>query len=361
MSVIDVLTERGFIRQFTHEHELRQLLEKEKVTFYTGFDPTADSLHVGGFLQLMAMSHMQMAGHRPIVLIGGGTGLIGDPSGKTDMRQLLTADRVEHNCRCLKKQMERFLDFSDGKAIMVNNADWLMQLNYVEVLREIGVHFSVNRMLSAECFRQRWERGLSFLEFNYMLMQAYDFLELNRRYNCVLQMGGDDQWSNIIAGVELIRRKLQRPAYGLTLTLLTTSAGVKMGKTVSGAVWLDAAKTSPYEFYQYWRNVEDESVGRCLSLLTFLPTDEVARLSRLRDRGINLAKEILAYEVTKAVHGIQAADSAQNAARALFAGQGSVDNAPTVCIAGESLGKKLPDVLVAAGILKSKTEARRAI
>ncbi len=361
MSVFDTLQERGFIQQITHEEEVRELLEKEKITFYIGFDPTADSLHVGHFLGMMVMAHMQRAGHRPICLLGGGTAMVGDPSGKTDMRKMMTPETIQHNAECFKKQMGRFIDFSEGKALMLNNADWLLKLNYVQVLREIGVHLSVNRMLTAECFKQRLEKGLSFLEFNYMLMQAYDFLELHRHYNCIMQMGGDDQWSNIIAGVDLIRRKEAKPAYGLTFTLLTTSEGKKMGKTEKGALWLDAEKTSPYEFYQYWRNVADADVEKCLALLTFLPMEEVRRLGALRDAAINEAKTVLAFEVTKLVHGEEQARQAKQAAQALFGGSGSLDNAPTATVDAAALGQKLVDVLVAAAILPSKSEARRLI
>ena len=361
MSVFDILQERGFIQQLTHEEEMRDLLEKEKVTFYIGFDPTADSLHVGHFLGMMAMAHMQRAGHRPICLLGGGTAMVGDPSGKTDMRKMMTQETIQHNADCFKKQMSRFIDFSEGKALMVNNADWLLKLNYVNVLREIGVHLSVNRMLSAECFKQRLEKGLSFLEFNYMLMQAYDFLELNRQHNCIMQCGGDDQWSNIIAGVDLIRRKEAKPAYGMTFTLLTTSEGKKMGKTEKGALWLDAQKTSPYEFYQYWRNIADADVEKCLALLTFLPMEEVRRLGALHDSDINEAKTVLAYEVTKLVHGEEAAQQAKQAAQALFGGVGNLDNVPTATIAADAIGQKLIDVLVAAAILPSKSEGRRLV
>lgn len=361
MSVFDTLKERGFIQQLTHEEEIRELLEKEKITFYIGFDPTADSLHVGHFLGMMAMAHMQRAGHRPICLLGGGTAMVGDPSGKTDMRKMMTQETIQHNADCFKKQMSRFIDFSEGKALMLNNADWLMKLNYIEVLREVGIHMSVNRMLTAECFKQRLERGLSFLEFNYMLMQAYDFLELNRRHNCVMQCGGDDQWSNILAGADLIRRKEAKPAFGMTFTLLTTSEGKKMGKTEKGALWLDAEKTTPYEFFQYWRNVADADVEKCLSLLTFLPMEEVRRLGALRDAAINEAKTVLAYEVTKLVHGEEAAAQAKQAAQALFGGNGSLDNAPTVALAADAIGQKLVDVLVTAGVFASKGEARRLI
>ncbi|WP_423219386.1 tyrosine--tRNA ligase [Clostridium akagii] len=360
-SVIDVLVERGFIKQFTHEKETRELLEKEKVTFYIGFDPTADSLHVGHFLALMLMSHMQRAGHRPIVLVGGGTAMVGDPSGKTDMRKMLTPDDIEHNVQCIKKQVGRFIDFEDDKAIMANNADWLMNLNYVEFLRDVGVHFSVNKMLTADCFKQRMEKGLSFLEFNYMLMQSYDFLELNKRYNCTMQLGGDDQWSNMIAGVDLIRRKEKKPAFAMTATLLTNSEGKKMGKTVGGAVWLDPAKTSPYDFYQYWRNVEDADVEKCLSLLTFIPMDEVRRLGSLKDAEINKAKKILAYEVTKSVHGEEEAKKAETAAEALFGAGKDMSDVPTVAITKDMMGGSLLDALVYTKIVPSKSEGRRLI
>lgn len=361
MSVLDILKERGYVAQLTHEDEIAELLEKEKITFYIGYDATADSLHVGHFMGMMVMAHMQKAGHRPICLIGGGTTMVGDPSGKTDMRKMLTPEEINANAENFRQQMRRFVDFADGRALMLNNADWLLKLNYVELLREIGAHFSVNRMLTAECFKQRLERGLSFLEFNYMLMQAYDFLELFRRHDCVMQMGGDDQWSNIIAGADLIRRKESKPAYGLTFTLLTTSDGRKMGKTERGALWLDPRKTPPYDFYQYWRNVNDADVERCLALLTFLPMEEVRRLGALRDKEINLAKKALAYEVTKLIHGEEEAVRAQQAAEALFGGAGSLDNAPTSAIPAASLGGKLIDVLAAAGIFASKSEGRRLV
>lgn len=361
MSVLDILKERGFVQQLTHEEEIAELLEKEKITFYIGFDPTADSLHVGHFLGMMVMAHMQQAGHRPVCLIGGGTAMIGDPSGKSDMRKMLTREDIEHNGDRFKKQMQRFIDFADGKALMMNNADWLLDLNYVKFIREIGVHFSVNRMLTAECFKQRLDKGLSFLEFNYMLMQGYDFLELNRQCNCVMQMGGDDQWSNILAGADLIRRKESKPAYGLTFTLLTTSDGRKMGKTEKGALWLDAEKTSPYEFYQYWRNVDDADVEKCLALLTFLPMDEVRRLGALKDKDINIAKKALAFEVTKLIHGQEEAEKAAEAATALFGGAGNLDNAPTVSITSETVGTKLLDILASTGIVASKSEGRRLI
>ena len=357
-NVCDTLKERGFVAQCTNEAELRELFDKERVTFYIGFDPTADSLHAGHFIALMAMAHMQRAGHRPIALVGGGTGTIGDPTGRTDMRKMLTDEDIEHNCECFKKQIARFIDFSDGRAIMVNNGDWLRNLNYIDLLRDVGACFTVNRMLAAECYKQRWEKGLTFLEFNYMVMQAYDFLELNRRYGCKLEMGGDDQWSNIIAGVELNRRKNNTAVYGLTNKLLTKSDGKKMGKTAGGALWLDADKTSPYEFYQYWRNVDDADVEKCLSLLTFLPMEEVHRLGSLKDSAINEAKSVLAYEVTKIVHGEEEAKKAQKAAEALFGGAGNTDDMPTV--AAET-GKKLLDVLTEGKVFASKSEGRRLI
>ncbi|SFH81625.1 tyrosyl-tRNA synthetase [Selenomonas ruminantium] len=357
-NVFDTLKERGFIAQCTNEEELRELFDKEKVTFYIGFDPTADSLHAGHFIALMAMAHMQRAGHRPICLVGGGTGTVGDPSGRTDMRRMLTDEDIEHNCECFKKQIARFIDFSDDKAIMVNNGDWLRKLNYIDLLREVGACFTVNRMLAADCYKQRWEKGLTFLEFNYMIMQGYDFLELNRRYGCKLEMGGDDQWSNIIAGVELNRRKNNTAVYGLTNKLLTKSDGKKMGKTAGGALWLDAEKTSPYEFYQYWRNVDDADVENCLALLTFLPMDEVRRLGALQDSAINEAKKILAYEVTKIVHGEQAAEEAKAAAEAMFGGSGAGANIPEVKAAADD---KLLDVMAAGKIVASKGEGRRLI
>lgn len=357
-NVFDTLKERGFIAQCTNEAELRELFDKERVTFYIGFDPTADSLHAGHFIALMAMAHMQRAGHRPICLVGGGTGTVGDPTGRTDMRKMLTDEDIEHNCECFKKQIARFIDFSDGKAIMVNNGDWLRKLNYIDLLRDVGACFTVNRMLAAECYKQRWEKGLTFLEFNYMVMQAYDFLELNRRYGCKLEMGGDDQWSNIIAGVELNRRKNNVAVYGLTNKLLTKSDGKKMGKTAGGALWLDAEKTSPYEFYQYWRNVDDADVEKCLALLTFLPMDEVRRLGSLEGSAINEAKSVLAYEVTKIVHGEEEANKAKKAAEALFGGVGNTADMPT--IAAET-GKKLLDILTAGKVFASKSEGRRLI
>ncbi|QJW47111.1 tyrosine--tRNA ligase [bacterium BFN5] len=361
MSVLETLKERGYIAQLTHEKEIEELLATEKITFYIGFDPTADSLHVGHFLGMMVMAHMQRAGHRPICLIGGGTAMIGDPTGKSDMRKMMTPEIIRQNGEAFKVQMQKFIDFTDNKALMLNNADWLLDLNYVQVLREIGVHFSVNRMLTAECFKQRLERGLSFLEFNYMLMQAYDFLELYKQTGCIMQLGGDDQWSNILAGVDLIRRKESKPAFGLTFTLLTTSDGRKMGKTEKGALWLDPQKTSPYEFYQYWRNIDDADVSKCLALLTFLPMDEVRRLGALRDKEINVAKTALAFEVTKLIHGAEEAEKAKQAAEALFGGAGALDNAPKVSITQDSVGSKLLDILASTGIIASKGEGRRLI
>ncbi len=362
-NVFDVLLERGFIKQTTHEEEIRELLGKEKVTFYIGFDPTADSLHVGHFLQIMVMSHMQKAGHRPIFLIGGGTSMVGDPSGKTDMRKMLTQEQIEYNGECFKKQVSNMLDFSEGKALMINNADWLLNLEYVPFLREIGKHFSVNRMLTAECYKSRMEKGLSFLEFNYMIMQAYDFYQLHKKYGCKIQMGGDDQWSNIIAGADLIRRMSGEAAYGMTFTLLTTSEGKKMGKTESGAIWLDPKKTSPYEFYQYWRNVNDADVENCLSLLTFLPMDEVRRLSSLEGAEINRAKEILAYEVTKLVHGEEEAKKADEAAKALFAKGTDNENIPYTELPSSEFeeGIGILDLLNRVGLISSNGEGRRLI
>ena len=358
----DVLQERGFIAQTTHE-ELRELLGKEKVTFYIGFDATADSLTAGHFLTIMAMMHMQKAGHRPIALLGGGTTMIGDPSGKSDMRNMLTKETIDHNAKRFKEQLSRFITFDDDKAILANNADWLLNLNYVEFLREVGVHFSVNKMLTAECYKQRMERGLTFFEFNYMLMQGYDFLELNRRYGCKLEMGGNDQWSNILAGADLIRRKEKKDAYGLTLTLLTRSDGVKMGKTMAGAVWLDPEKTSPYDFYQYWRNIEDVKVEECLSLLTFLPMDEVRRLGALEGAEINKAKEVLAYEVTKIVHGEEEAKKAQTAAKAMFVSGGANEDAPTFEYEADKLaeGIDILTMLVDSKLCTTRSDARRMV
>ncbi len=363
MSVYDILLERGFIQQTTHEAEIKELLEKEKVTFYIGFDPTADSLHIGHFLTVMAMSHMQKAGHRPIALMGGGTAMVGDPTGRSDMRSMMTKETIEANVSCFKKQMSRFINFDNDNAIISNNADWLLNLNYVDFLREIGVHFSVNRMLTAECFKTRMEKGLSFLEFNYMLMQSYDFLVLNRKYDCTIQLGGNDQWSNIIGGVELIRRIENKSAYGMTFTLLTTSEGKKMGKTMGGAVWLDAEKTTPYEFYQYWRNVDDRDVERCLALLTFLPMDEVRELGSLKDEKINKAKEVLAYEVTKIVHGEDEAEKAKLAAQSLFQGGINSGSIPTTELSETELenGMDIITLLQMAKLIPSRAEGRRLI
>ncbi len=364
MTVFQELKARGLIAQATDEEAIEKMLSTEKgVKFYIGFDPTADSLHVGHFLQMVVMGHMQRAGHIPIALFGGGTGMVGDPTGRTDMRKMLTKEQIAHNIECFKKQMAGIVDFSDGKAIMVNNADWLLGLNYIDFLREVGVHFSVNRMLTAECFKQRLERGLSFLEFNYMLMQSYDFLVLNRKYGCRLELGGDDQWSNIIGGVELVRRSDKKEVYGLTFTLLTTSDGKKMGKTSGGAVWLDPEKTSPYDFYQYWRNVEDADVLRCIKMLTFIPLEEIAKMETWQGAELNRAKEILAFEVTKMVHGEEEAKKAEAAAKALFGG-GAAAEIPTVVLSKDLFadGKiGLLDIMVAAGAAPSKGEARRLV
>ena len=362
MHILDVLKERGFIAQVTFEDELYEQL-KEPTTLYVGFDPTADSLHIGHYIPIMAMAHMQRAGHRPIALMGGGTGMIGDPSGKSDMRKMLTTEDIDHNVACIKKQMSRFLDFGEGGAIIVNNADWLRDLNYIEFLREIGKYFSVNQMLTAECYRQRLERGLTFLEFNYMLMQGYDFLELFRRYGCRLEMGGDDQWSNMLAGADLIRRKEQERAFALTFKLLLTHEGKKMGKTEKGALWLDPEKTTPYEFYQYWRNVDDADVEKCLGLLTFLPMDEVRRLGALEGSEINEAKKVLAFEVTKLVHGEEEASKAASAASALFGGGAMAGSVPTTEITAEQLAAdaRLTSLLTMVGIAKSNSAARKLV
>ncbi len=359
-NVFDVLLERGLIAQTTHEKEIRELLGNEKVTFYIGFDPTADSLHVGHFLQMVVMRHMQNFGHRPIALVGGGTGMIGDPSGRTDMRQMMTVDMINHNCECFKKQLSSVIDFSEGKAIMVNNADWLRDLNYIEFLRDIGSCFSVNKMLTAECFKQRLEKGLSFLEFNYMLMQSYDFLMLSREYGCKIELGGDDQWSNILGGIDLCRRKDQNQVYGMTFTLLTNSEGKKMGKTASGAVWLDPEKFAPYDFYQYWVNVNDSDVIKCLKLLTFVPMEEIYELEKLEGQELNKAKKILAYEVTKLVHGEEEANKCREAAEAVFAKGGISENMPTTSIPN-LVGMGILDVIAECGIVASKGEGRRLV
>ena len=359
-NVFDVLKERGLIAQCTHEEEIRELLGKENVTFYIGFDPTADSLHVGHFLQMVVMRHMQMHGHRPIALVGGGTGHVGDPSGRTDMRQMMTEEVINHNCECFKKQLSKVVDFSDGKALMVNNADWLLNLNYIEFLRDIGACFSVNKMLTAECFKQRLEKGLSFLEFNYMLMQSYDFLMLSREYGCKLELGGDDQWSNILGGLELCRKKDGKQVYGMTFTLLTNSEGKKMGKTQSGAVWLDPDKTTPYDFYQYWVNVQDADVIKCLKLLTFIPMDEIREMEKWEGAELNKAKRILAYEVTKLVHGEEEAEKAKATAEAVF-GQGKASSDMPTTVIEDVVGMGVLDMLVATGLVKSKGEARRIV
>ncbi|MDY4519608.1 MAG: tyrosine--tRNA ligase [Candidatus Spyradocola sp.] len=360
-NALDVLRERGFIAQTVYEDDLYKMLDNEKVTFYVGFDPTADSLHIGHYIPIMAMAHMQKAGHRPIALMGGGTGMIGDPSGKSELRKMLTREEIDHNVERIKAQMSRFLDFSDGKAIIANNADWLLNLNYVDFLREVGVHFSVNRMLTAECYKQRMEKGLTFLEFNYMLMQGYDFLELFRRYGCRVELGGDDQWSNILAGADLIRRKERQDAFAVTFKLLLTHDGRKMGKTEAGALWLDPKKTSPYDFYQYWRNVDDQDVEKCLALLTFLPMDEVRRLGALQGSEINEAKKVLAYEVTKLVHGEAEAEAAARAAGALFGGNALDGAVPTTEIESLEGNKRVIDLMVKAGLCKSLGEGRRLI
>lgn len=362
-NVFDTLKERGLIAQTTHEEEIRDLLGKEKVTFYIGFDPTADSLHVGHFLQMVVMRHMQLAGHRPIAIVGGGTGTVGDPSGRSDMRKMMTRETIDHNVAKFKEQLSRFIDFSDGKALMVNNADWLLELKFVQFMREIGVHFSVNRMLTFECFKQRMERGLSFFEFSYMLMQSYDFLVLNREYGCKLELGGDDQWSNILGGVELIRRCDGKDAYGMTFTLLTTSEGKKMGKTEKGALWLDPEKTSPYDFYQYWVNVDDADVIRCLKLLTFIPLEEIDELAKLEGQELNKAKKILAYELTQMIHGTEEADKAKSASEAIFGGGGAAANMPSTTVDKAEIGDavNILDLLVKVGLIPSKAEGRRLI
>ena len=364
MGVYQELVDRGLIAQVTNEEEIRELVDNGKAVFYIGFDPTADSLHVGHFMALCLMKRLQMAGNKPIALIGGGTAYIGDPSGRTDMRSMMTPETIQHNCDCFKKQMSRFIDFSDGKALMVNNADWLLGLNYVDVLREVGACFSVNNMLRAECYKQRMEKGLSFLEFNYMIMQSYDFYALYQKYGCNMQFGGDDQWSNMLGGTELIRKKLGRDAYAMTINLLLNSEGKKMGKTQSGAVWLDEKKTSPYDFFQYWRNVDDADVIKCLKMLTFLPLDEIAQYERLEGSEINRAKEILAFEVTKLIHGEQEAAKCLDAARAVFAGGGVSGDMPTTVLTEDAFTDEkisVIELLVAGAIAPSRGEARRLI
>ncbi|MDD7641822.1 MAG: tyrosine--tRNA ligase [bacterium] len=364
MTIYDELVARGLIAQVTDEAEIRDLVNNGKATFYIGFDPTADSLHVGHFMALCLMKRLQMAGNKPIALIGGGTAMIGDPSGRTDMRQMMTTETIAHNVECFKKQMSRFIDFSDDKALLVNNADWLMDLNYIDVLREVGAHFSVNRMLSHECYKQRMERGLTFLEFNYMIMQSYDFFELFQKYGCNMQFGGDDQWANMLGGTELIRRKLGKDAYAMTINLLLNSEGKKMGKTQSGAVWLDPNKTSPFDFYQYWRNVADSDVLKCIRMLTFLPLEQIDEMDHWEGAQLNQAKEILAYELTKLVHGEEEANKAQEGARALFSGAGDTANMPTVTVTADDFAERDMDimaVLVKAGLCDSRSDARRAV
>ncbi len=364
MNVYQEFKERGLLAQSTNEEAIAKLLENEKVTFYIGFDPTADSLHVGHFMQMKIMAHMQRAGHRPIALFGGGTGMIGDPSGKTDMRKMLTKETIAHNIECFKKQMAKFIDTSDDKALFVNNGDWLLDLNYVDFLRDIGPHFSVNRMLSAECYKSRMEKGLTFLEFNYMIMQSYDFFKLYQDYGCAIEFGGDDQWSNIIGGVELIRRKLGKEAYGMTFQLLTNSEGKKMGKTEKGAIWLDPEKTSPYDFFQYWRNVADADVIKCLKMLTFLPLDEIKKYEGLEGSQLNVAKEVLAYELTKLVHNEEEANKALDAARALFSAGGSIENMPKTELTDANFadGKiNIIEMLLVSKLCPSRGEARRLI
>ncbi|MCH5203001.1 MAG: tyrosine--tRNA ligase [Oscillospiraceae bacterium] len=363
MGVYEELVERDLIAQVTDEEEIRELVNSGKAVFYIGFDPTADSLHVGHFMALCLMKRLQMAGNKPIALIGGGTAMIGDPSGRTDMRQMMTQETIQHNVDCFKKQMSRFIDFSEDKALLVNNADWLTSLNYIDVLREVGAHFSVNRMLTAECYKQRMEKGLSFLEFNYMIMQSYDFYALYQKYGCNMQFGGDDQWSNMLGGTELIRRKLGKDAYAMTINLLLNSEGKKMGKTQSGAVWLSAEKTSPYEFYQYWRNVDDSDVIKCLKMLTFLPLEEIARLAKLEGAEINKAKEVLAFEVTKLIHGEEEAVKAQNSARALFGAGATDENMPSTDLTKDELGESISilDLMIKCGLISSKGEGRRLI
>ena len=361
MTLYDELVARGLIAQVTNEEEIKKMINEGKATFYIGFDPTADSLHVGHFMALCLMKRLQMAGNKPIALLGGGTGMIGDPSGKSDMRKMLTPETIQHNIDCFKKQMSRFIDFSDGKAIMVNNADWLMNLNYIDVLREVGACFSVNKMLSFECYKQRWERGLTFLEFNYMIMQSYDFYMLYQKYGCNMQFGGDDQWSNMLGGTELIRRKLGKDAHAMTITLLLNSEGKKMGKTEKGAVWLDPEKTSPFEFFQYWRNIADADVMKCIRMLTFLPIEEIEAMSGWEGSQLNKAKEILAYELTKLVHGEEEANKALDAAKALFGGKGNTENMPTTELELPEGKIGILDLMVSAKLVNSKREARTLI
>ena len=361
MTLYDELVARGLIAQVTNEEEIKKMINEGKATFYIGFDPTADSLHVGHFMALCLMKRLQMAGNKPIALLGGGTGMIGDPSGKSDMRKMLTPETIQHNIDCFKKQMSRFIDFSDGKAIMVNNADWLMDLNYIDVLREVGACFSVNKMLSFECYKQRWERGLTFLEFNYMIMQSYDFYMLYQKYGCNMQFGGDDQWANMLGGTELIRKKLGKDAHAMTITLLLNSEGKKMGKTEKGAVWLDPKKTSPFEFFQYWRNVADADVMKCIRMLTFLPIEEIEAMSGWEGSQLNKAKEILAYELTKLVHGEEEANKALDAAKALFGGKGNTENMPTTELELPEGKIGILDLMVAVKLVNSKREARTLI
>ena len=363
MTIFDELKARGLLAQLTDEEEIKELINNGKATFYIGFDPTADSLHVGHFMALCLMKRLQMAGNKPIALIGGGTAMVGDPSGRTDMRQMMTPETIQHNLDCFKKQMERFIDFSDGKALLVNNADWLMNLNYIELLRDVGAHFSVNRMLTAECYKQRMEKGLSFLEFNYMIMQSYDFFNLYKEYGCNMQFGGDDQWSNMLGGTELIRRKLGKDAYAMTITLLLNSEGKKMGKTQSGAVWLDPKKTSPYDFYQYWRNVADADVLKCLRMLTFLPLEQIDEMDKWEGSQLNKAKEILAYELTALVHGEEEAKKADTAAKSLFAGGAKGGSVPTTEITKDELGEGLQiiEVLEKCKLIPSRGEGRRLV
>ena len=364
MNCYEELVARGLIAQVTNEEEIRKMVNEGKATFYIGFDPTADSLHVGHFMALCLMKRLQMAGNKPISLIGGGTAMVGDPSGRTDMRQMMTVETIQHNCECFKKQMSRFIDFGEGKAMMVNNADWLLKLNYIELLRDVGACFSVNNMLRAECYKQRMEKGLSFLEFNYMIMQSYDFYELFQRYGCNMQFGGDDQWSNMLGGTELIRRKLGKDAHAMTITLLLNSEGKKMGKTQSGAVWLDPEKTSPFDFYQYWRNVDDADVLKCLRMLTFLPLEQIDEMDKWEGSQLNTAKEILAFELTKLVHGEEEAVKAQTAAKALFSGQGSLENMPSYQLKEEDFTDGAIDLLAVlqkSGLASSRSEARRNV